>query len=62
VFGYQIIKRQTQWGGRVRKILEVGHAVEACCVGLGKECGGVVGAPGCGIQEGMVRSVEGVEV
>jgi hypothetical protein len=62
VFGHRIIARQAQRGGRVREVLEVGHAVEACCGGLAKECGGVVGAPGCGVQEGMVRSVEGVEV
>ena len=62
VLGDRIIARQTQRGGRVREVLEVWHAVEACCSGLGKECGGVVGAPGCGVQEGMVRRVESVEV
>ena len=62
MFGYRIIAWQAQRGGRVREVLEVGHAVEACCGGLGKECGGVVGAPRCGVQESMVRSIESVEV
>ena len=62
MFGYRIIAWQAQRGGRVWEILEVGHAVEACCGGLCKECGGVVGALGCGVQEGMVRSIESVKV
>jgi hypothetical protein len=62
MFRYRIIPRQAQQGGRVWEVLEVGHAVEACCSRLGKECSGVVGAPGCRVQEGIVRSVEGVEV
>ena len=36
--------------------------MEACCGGLGKERGGVVGAPGGGVQEGMVRNIESVKV